>query len=767
MSSLNQLAVGAIAALASLLLAGCGAPSFTPQTAGELRINAPGSLLLHTGEPFHLAATLAATGEPAAVRWQVVASNNAAALGSGTIAADGLYTPPGVLSRDTVNVTLAALPIRGGPATTTTLTLAPGFAEPLQPENATLAPGASIELRAQLAEVGSGTVRWRLAAPLDTPADLGTLSQGQCRRSSRQFTTCTVTYTAPSLQSANTRLAVVATAGSRIAPAAAELRAQLVLGTVNSNPALHQGEQRGPIALGGSGGNDNDFDTFDDSTGARFIADCCGGTLGALVEDAAGTPYILSNNHVLATADQAHPGDTIDQPGLIDDACVPLREPGAQLQPVGTLRYAVPLAAPGTNVDAAIASVAPSAVRADGAILELAPGVAGFNSASFNSASFSSASLGSAGPAAGSGESLDASLLDGLSVVKSGRTTGLTCSTVDAVDLQVAVDYYKDCAETQPYLTKLFTGQIGIGGDAFADSGDSGALVLDAANAQPIGLLYATATVPAGSRPQAAGGLTLANPIGDVLRALSKGAGSPLTVAGSPAPHPVTCLNYDQPDAGTRPTWTSLPPDEQARVTAAAEAASALRGSRTGVLAVAPGASADIPGAAAVLVYFDRTRPPTSLPAAIAGTPVVPIASDPAAIARDPALWPAAPAPRGSLHLSAPELAAAEAKVAGLAPRLMRNTAIFGVGVSQSLDDAREPALLLLLDSEAGILATSQALNEAADEPAQAESAALPVTLAGMRVRYLRMHRFRMTRSKYIAPGVASSCALRSITAPR
>ena len=67
---------------------------------------------------------------------------------------------------------------------------------------------------------------------------------------------------------------------------------------------------------------------------------------------------------------------------------------------------------------------------------------------------------------AGNGEVLNAGNLNGLKLAKSGRTTGLTCSTVTAIDLSVKVDYFKDCAETQPYYTKTFTNQIGIGGEA-------------------------------------------------------------------------------------------------------------------------------------------------------------------------------------------------------------------------------------------------------------------------------------------------------------
>ena len=64
------------------------------------------------------------------------------------------------------------------------------------------------------------------------------------------------------------------------------------------------------IHFGVSGGNINDISR-------RF---CCSGTLGWLVSNGA-TQFILSNNHVLARADQAAAGEDISQPGLIDNNC--------------------------------------------------------------------------------------------------------------------------------------------------------------------------------------------------------------------------------------------------------------------------------------------------------------------------------------------------------------------------------------------------------------------------------------------------------------
>ena len=172
-----------------------------------------------------------------------------------------------------------------------------------------------------------------------------------------------------------------------------------------------------------------------------------------------------------------------------------------------------------------------------------------------------------AAPAAGTGEPLTAGLLNQLRVVKSGRTTGLTCSTVNTVNLSVQVDYYYDCAETKPYYTKTYVNQIGMPGASFADSGDSGALVLDAGNAQPVGLFFASGADDSNH------GFSVANPIQDVLSELGQaGHTDGLQIAGG-APHPITCSNYDE---HTTPATRNVSSAQMAAAKSAAESATAL-----------------------------------------------------------------------------------------------------------------------------------------------------------------------------------------------
>lgn len=701
-------------ALLALGVAGCGSMNF-PAEAGSGRLSIEASALqVGTNGQIALRAVLP-SGEAAPVTWKIVTGTNAGTLGQGQVDAKGIYTAPGSLSTDSISVEIQAA-LAGDPESTASLYIGvhPGFVQPLLPQNMALTPGATAEVTAQIAEVNAGDVKWSLAAspegPASTTGELGTLSNAECRRSQDQYTTCSVAYSAPSVIPAHDVYVVAAVNGGA---ATSPLHVLLDDLGIVSDPVTHQGIQTGAVELGTSGGNDGDFDTYEDRNGNSFVADCCGGTLGALVEDGQGDEYILSNNHVLAESDQGRVGDTVDQPGLIDGACTPLSRPGSTLHPVGSLRYFVPLASRKTNVDAALASVAPGAVDPTGSILGL--GTPGPNDA-----------LTAAPPMAGQGETLTAANL-GMNVVKSGRTTGLTCSSVDAVALTVKVDYYKDCAETQPYTTKTFTNQIGIGGTHFTDSGDSGALVLDAGNAEAIGLYFAGGTDGDGN------GLSVVNPIGDVLHELSTEAGTPLSLVGTDTPHSVACLQYDPAVPQTLPSVGAAA--LKATQPVAESAADLLRG--PDVLGTAVGRSLDSPGDAAVRVYVDRGG--VAVPKTINGLRTQVIVTDAAAVARGAA--PTMPQLEPGIYLSSAALAHATAVAHNVAQQLMSDPAIFGVGVTQSRDDPAEAALLVLVD-----------MNRSPQS--------MPATVGGLRVVYLRMHRFHTTLSKWATGHRTSACSV-------
>lgn len=698
-------------------MAGCGTMTFPAQAGGGVALSASATSVSTNGQ-----VALRATGpmgETEAVTWSIVSGTNAPALGQGQIDATGIYTAPGSLSSDEETVRVEAR-LRSDPAdaVSTVLTVRPGFVQPLLPQDMALTPGASAQVTAEIAEVNAGNVNWSLAAsPAGseaTPAGtLGTLSGSWCQRSEDHFTTCTVTYSAPSEIPAQPVYVVGQVNG---AGATSPLRVLVDSRGIVSDPVTNQMIQPGMAAMGTSGGNDGDYDTYQDGNGDSYVADCCGGTLGALVEDDQKNEYILSNNHVLAESDQGHAGDAIDQPGLIDGACTPLNRPGSTVLPVGMLKYFVPLKSAQTNVDAALALAAPGAVDPTGAILGLG-------------SSGPDQQLSAAPPMAGRGETLNASNLD-MDVVKSGRTTGLTCSNIEAVALTVKVDYYKDCAETQPYTTKTYTNQIGVSGAHFTDSGDSGALLLDASNAQAIGLYFAGGTDGDGH------GLSVANPIGDVLHELSEQADSRLTLVGTNTPHSVACLRYD-PSVPTAPPQISAAVMSQAQ-TVAEFAAPVLR--EDGALGAAAGASLDDPGEAAVIVYVPDGN--ANVPQTIDGLRTQVIVTDAGAVARGDA--PAMPALEPGLHLTPSVLASAKAVEERVAPGLMSDPAIFGVGVTESRDDPSEAALLVLVDI--------------GQNPRS-----MPQTLGGLRVRYLRLHRFHTTRARGTEPERQTACSLKGL----
>ncbi len=231
----------------------------------------------------------------------------------------------------------------------------------------------------------------------------------------------------------------------------------------------HTAKQTPPIQLGTSGGWGYDL-----ANGY-----CCGGTLGSLVQ-INGLQYILSNYHVFESdivnggnGIVAKTGDPVIQPGLIDVRCN-----AANAQVVALLEKKASL--PNSNVDASVAQVISGMVRTDGAILEIG--------------TISSQTVAAAMKQA---------------VKKSGRTTGLTHSSVSGLNATVSVAYENECAGGKAF-TKTFTGQIIIANrrSSFLNSGDSGSLMVEdvATNPGAVGLLFAGSS-----------SLAVANPINEVL----------------------------------------------------------------------------------------------------------------------------------------------------------------------------------------------------------------------------------------------------------
>ena len=707
--------------LGTLAFYGCGAGPVTARSTnayfsispggGSIDTNCTGCNARNThGSPIDRFAATSADGVPVQVTWSV--SGGDASAGPGTITPAGEYTPPSYLTADRAEVAVtASLAADPNVKASSLLTVTPGFLQPLTPENVALGANGVMTVTGYLAEAGGSTgISFTLA---DTPGGAsggqGTLSGASCDRFERAFTQCTVTYTAPAAIASTGVTYVVATAGS----AASKAHVEVLLNTagVQSNPANHQGELLGPALLGSSGGNNNDFDV-----NGNTVVDCCSGTLGSLIQDASGRQYLLSNNHVLARSDQASVGDAIVQPGLIDNNCTPSGD-GAGTVPVGSLTGWLALSSRQTNADAAIAQVDSRTVDPGGSILELG-------------ARQADGTLAAAPPGVSSTHGKgEAATLD-LRVAKSGRTTGLTCGGVSAIDLDISVDYYRDCAETRPYLTKVFTNQIGISGNRFSDAGDSGALVVNAADAEPIGLYFA------GGDDLSGVGQGVASPVGDVLAELSSqvGNGTSYTFVGT-NDHPVSCLSYGDSTVAAAQA-RALSDEESSRAQQTLTAARQFVNPASGVLGVALGKSSDAPGEAAILVYVNGSQQP-AVPQTIDGVRTEVIAADARAVASGSA--PAANTLAGT-PLSADVVAQAVRVKDRVARGLMRgNPAFFGIGVGQSLDQPREAALILFVDRNR-------------------IPPALPQVIDGVRTRYIVMDRLHVTRSFAIPVASTDHC---------
>lgn len=712
--------VALLLACCAAILAGCGAGPVKAISSNASFSVSPGSGIIDTNctgcnaingreTAVHQFSAMLRNGIPAQVTWSVSGGDPVA--GPGKISADGQYTPPSYLTSDRAGVVIAA-ELKSDPSirTTTLLTVTPGFLQPLTPENAAVGPAGSITITGYLAEAGAGNIHFSLAnTPSGDSGGEGTLGATICQHPRKAFTSCSVTYTAPSTVPASGVTYVVGTAAA--SSARVETAVLLNAPGISSNPAAHQSALLAPMLLGSSGGNNNDFDEK-----GGTVVDCCSGTLGALVQDSTGRQYLLSNNHVLARSDHAQVGDSIVQPGLIDNNCTPNGD-GPGTVPVGALTAWLPLRSLQTNVDAAIAQVGSRTVDPSGSILEF--GVRQPDG-----------SLGAAPPGISStgGKGENATLQ--MRIAKSGRTTGLTCGHITALDLDVSVDYYRDCAETRPYLTKTFTNQIAVSGDRFSDAGDSGSLLVDSANAEPVGLFFAGGIDAAGVSH------AIANPAPEVLTALTtQTPGEPGFSFVGAADHAVSCLSYGD-SSGSAAQSRMLSDSEIARQQAAVSAGRLIVNPSAGILGIAQGKSSDEPGSAALIVYVDENQPAT-VPRTIGGVRTIVIPSN----ARSVAMGSAPLTASAGAPLSASALAPAIAAKQQLARKLMQqNPAFFAIGVGQSLDNPREGALVIYVDR--------------ARVPAQ-----LPLAMKGIRTRYVFMDRLHVTRSYAASFPATHRCA--------
>jgi len=437
--------------------------------------------------------------------------------------------------------------------------------------------------------------------------------------------------------------------------------------------------QPAPVKMGTTGGNSTDSTT----SGTKIT--CCSGTLGALIQRG-GTFFILSNNHVLGKSSLGATGDPITQPGLIDNNCnavtaavVAHLSEAAALKPTSNLKPNPPCdksTAPlcgfsPSNVDAAIGQIVGGAVDTTGTILDL--GAAGATSIA---AAPPSVTL--ANPAA--------VLSANEGVAKSGRSSGLTCSTLMSVSTTVTVDYNASCGGALAF-TAAFNNQVIVNGGSFSAAGDSGSLVVTSDTARPVGLLYGGNSTT-----------TSANPIQDVLTAFTNGSGAPVIVGSGD--HTVSCkpqASVPAANPGPGASAASLSEAERGRVAAVQQRRAAELMQDSAISSVDIGASEDNPGEGALVVQLSAA-PRSPIPPLIDGVRTKAVFSARAGMAQTPVL-------------STDDMERAKATKETYAGGLMSQPGIQGVGVGRSSDNAAETAIVIYVVSEMAHPAIPQLLD--------------------------------------------------------
>ena len=613
----------------------------------------PTSASVATGQTQQFTATVTGSSNTG-VTWRAngVTGGNSTA---GTISTSGLYIAPNAVPNP-ASVTITAISqADSSKSFSASATITPQANVTVAPNPATVEVFASQQFTATVNGQPSTAVTWQVNGVAGGSTPTGTISSTGLYNAPHSVPT-----TSTGSQSVTTTVTV--TAVPQASPSSSGSAAVTVF-------APNQTRQVGLIKLGTTGGN-----AKDSSTSGTTIT-CCGGTLGALVSRG-GNQYILSNNHVLARSDLATPSDNIIQPGLVDANC----STGgttvvAQLSQFFNLETGSP-----PKVDAALAQVFTGTVDLQGSILELG----GTNSGGMPT---------DGPPHAGSGVAATLNR----PVAKSGRSTGLTCSTVLATSVATSVQYQKGCG-TGSTFTVNYTNQVLVAGGSFSAAGDSGSLIVTQDTADPVALLYGGSDTD-----------TVGNPISDVLTALADPANPSVKPAfvGASATHPVAACSLPGPQAAmaTRLALQKVAPSSDAisRAVAVRDLHAPELMAHPEVQALGVGASLDHPGEPAILFFVAKGQPHTNLPAEVDGirTRIVEgelfarlgvlSAADSAALEQA-----AAPAPLVTF-LSDAEVARARGVHAQHVEELMQQPGVQGVGITSSADSPGEAALMIFL----------------------------------------------------------------------
>lgn len=472
-----------------------------------------------------------------------------------------------------------------------------------------------------------------------------------------------------------------------------------------------------PVELGSTGSN---FKDFVNNTTKNTIT-CCGGTLGSLVTRG-GTQYILSNTHVLARSDAASIGDNIVQPGLID---TPTCTTAGTTTVANLSQFFNLQTSPTPNIDAAIAQVVAGKVDTAGKIVYLGAAV------DSNGVPVADAPQGGAGLPT-------SSIATGRAVAKSGRSTGLTCSTIEATNISTSVDYTTNCDGTGTNFTIDYVNQIGVIGGDFSGEGDSGSLIVTQDTAIPVALLYA------GSNTD-----TVGNPVADVLNFFASGGNNVTFVGGGP--HVVVgCTLPTAPQSAKTVVPSSVATEVLQKATAARDLHSPELLAYPQVQAVGVGQSYDNPKEAAILFFVTLGESRSNLPAQVDGirTRIIeqPLFAKRGAVSvEDSATLEKTAAPAQLVYaVSDAEMARAKVVHTAHVEALMKQAGVQGVGIGSSVDSPGEAALMIFT------------LRGVPQDP-------IPAVIDGLRTRVRESSRFR---AGTVGAEVQRACKLAPAKAP-
>ena len=199
-----------------------------------------------------------------------------------------------------------------------------------------------------------------------------------------------------------------------------------------------------------------------------------------------------------------------------------------------------------------------------------------------------------------------------MGIAKSGRTTGLTCGSVQSVNTSVKVQYQKGCNQGQKF-TISYTNQVVVVSSSFSAGGDSGSLIVSRSAAHPTALLFAGSSTT-----------TIGNPIGQVLSHVSSSLGKQVSFVGSSS----RTTNVSCPAAAG---VTSATPGGPSRVDI--DRVDAVKGAHESDLMADPavmavGIGADERNLAVIAVYVETRRMHGAIPAELEGVPTRIISTD-------------------------------------------------------------------------------------------------------------------------------------------